>query len=66
MDLFDEKKDQKANNWTDYSWDPNANLCAVPGGVEILDVSGDGDWRILISDLDKEPPFENSKVRIKI
>jgi len=32
-------------------WEPSAGLFALPGGLDMLDVSGDGDARLICADL---------------
>lgn len=39
------------SRWLEALWEPSAGLFALPGGLDMLDVSGDGDARLICADL---------------
>lgn len=39
------------NRWLDAVWEPSARIHALPGGLDMLDVSGDGEAKLISADL---------------
>lgn len=39
------------SRWLEALWEPSAGLFVLPGGLDMLDVSGDGDARLICADL---------------
>jgi len=39
------------SRWLEALWEPSAGLFALPGGLDMLDISGDGDARFICADL---------------
>lgn len=39
------------SRWLEALWEPSAGLFSLPGGLDMLDVSGDGDARLICADL---------------
>ncbi|XP_011313154.1 Bardet-Biedl syndrome 1 protein [Fopius arisanus] len=51
------------SRWLDAVWEPNANIHALPGGLDMLDVAGDNEARLIITDLTSEVT-DSAKVRV--
>lgn len=39
------------SRWLEALWEPSAGLFSLPGGLDMLDISGDGDARLICADL---------------
>jgi len=39
------------SRWLEALWEPSAGLFVLPGGLDMLDISGDGDARLICADL---------------
>lgn len=39
------------SRWLDAVWEPSAKIHVLPGGLDMLDVSGDGEARLIVADL---------------
>ena len=39
------------NRWLEAVWEPSARIHALPGGLDMLDVSGDGEAKLISADL---------------
>ncbi|EFN86690.1 Bardet-Biedl syndrome 1 protein homolog [Harpegnathos saltator] len=51
------------SRWLEALWEPSAGLFALPGGLDMLDVSGDGDARFICADLGPVGS-DSTKVRV--
>lgn len=57
LNLFSFRADHKSlgglgtSRWLEALWEPSANLFTLPGGLDMLDVSGDGEARLICADL---------------
>ncbi|KAM0729737.1 BBSome complex member BBS1 [Formica fusca] len=51
------------SRWLEALWEPSAGLFALPGGLDMLDVSGDGDARLICADLG---PIGNDLTKIRV
>lgn len=49
------------SRWLEALWEPSAGLFALPGGLDMLDVSGDGDARLICVDLG---PVESDTTKV--
>ncbi|KAJ8683685.1 hypothetical protein QAD02_019477 [Eretmocerus hayati] len=49
------------SRWLDAIWEPNAQICTLPDGLNTLDVVGDGDVKLIAADLTS---LENPKLRV--
>jgi Bardet-Biedl syndrome 1 protein len=43
--------DLNMSRWLDAIWKPNAQIYALPNGMDMMDLSGDGDAKLIIVDL---------------
>lgn len=50
-----------SSRWLEAVWEPSAKLNVLPGGLEMMDVAGDGEARLIAIDLGDELA-ENAKV----
>ena len=39
------------SRWLEAIWEPGACIYALPGGIDMIDISGDGDARLIAADL---------------
>jgi len=39
------------SRWLEALWEPSAGIFVLPGGLDMLDISGDGDARLICADL---------------
>ena len=44
-----------ASRWLEAIWEPGAEIYSLPDGIEMLDVSGDGDARFIVADIGANP-----------
>lgn len=51
------------SRWLEALWEPSAGLFALPGGLDMLDVSGDGDARLICADLG---PIGNDLTKVHV
>ncbi|XP_015124147.1 Bardet-Biedl syndrome 1 protein homolog [Diachasma alloeum] len=51
------------NRWLDAVWEPSANMHVLPGGLDMLDVSGDNEARLIVTDLGSEAT-DSAKIRV--
>lgn len=51
------------SRWLEALWEPSAGLFALPGGLDMLDISGDGDARFICVDLG---PVGNDSTKVCI
>lgn len=46
-----ERTGLSTSRWLDAIWEPNTRMYTLPNGIDMLDVTGDGDARLIIADL---------------
>ncbi|XP_029177089.1 protein dispatched-like [Nylanderia fulva] len=51
------------SRWLEALWEPSAGLFALPGGLDMLDISGDGDARLICADLG---PVGDDSTKIRV
>ncbi|XP_023290150.1 Bardet-Biedl syndrome 1 protein homolog [Orussus abietinus] len=51
------------SRWLDAVWEPDAGMYVLPGGMDTLDTSGDGDGRLIVTDLGTATA-KNPKIRV--
>lgn len=51
------------SRWLEALWEPSAGLFALPGGLDMLDISGDGDARFICADLG---PVGNDSTKVRV
>ncbi|XP_012527610.2 Bardet-Biedl syndrome 1 protein homolog [Monomorium pharaonis] len=51
------------SRWLEALWEPSAGLFSLPGGLDMLDISGDGDARLICADLG---PVESDSTKIRV
>ncbi|XP_015609578.1 Bardet-Biedl syndrome 1 protein homolog [Cephus cinctus] len=51
------------SRWLEAIWEPGARIYCLPGGLEMLDISGDGDARFIVADLGTGAA-ESAKIRV--
>lgn len=39
------------SRWLEAIWEPGARIYSLPGGIDMIDISGDGDARLITADL---------------
>ena len=39
------------SRWLEAIWEPGARIYSLPGGIDMIDISGDGDARLITIDL---------------
>jgi len=44
-------KSLDTSRWLEALWEPSAGIFVLPGGLDMLDISGDGDARLICADL---------------
>lgn len=58
MDFNSRDLTPNTSRWLEAIWEPDANIYSLPGGIEMLDVSGDGDARFIAADIGTEPSHQ--------
>lgn len=58
------------SRWLEALWEPSAGLFTLPGGLDMMDISGDGDARLICADLgsvgnDSTKVYSFEKMKIK-
>ncbi|XP_011691082.1 PREDICTED: Bardet-Biedl syndrome 1 protein isoform X1 [Wasmannia auropunctata] len=51
------------SRWLEALWEPSAGLFSLPGGLDMLDISGDGDARLICADLG---PVGSDSTKIRV
>ncbi|XP_034948798.1 protein dispatched [Chelonus insularis] len=51
------------SRWLEAVWEPSAKISALPGGLEMIDITGDGQARLICIDIPPEST-ESSKIRV--
>lgn len=39
------------SRWLDAVWEPNTQIYAMPNGLNMIDLAGDGDAKLIVTDL---------------
>lgn len=51
------------DHWLDAIWEPGAKINALPGALDMIDVTGDGEARLIVGDLGTEP-LDTAKLKV--
>lgn len=52
-----------SGRWLDAIWEPGVKIQALPGALDMLDVTGDGEARLIVADTSTDPT-ETGKLRV--
>ncbi|XP_008208801.1 Bardet-Biedl syndrome 1 protein homolog isoform X1 [Nasonia vitripennis] len=58
-----ERTGLSTSRWLDAIWEPNTRMYTLPNGIDMLDVTGDGDARLIIADLGSST-LDDTKLRV--